>query len=339
MMVYSMVLISALSFIVWLHHFFTMGAGPAVNSFFGVSTMLIAIPTGVKIFNWLFTLYRSKIRFTVAHMWALAFIPNFVIGGLTGVMLAVAPADYQYHNSYFLIAHFHYVLIAGTVFGVFSGLHYWWPKMFGHVLNEKMGKWAFWLWVIGFNVCFMPMYFVGLQGMTRRMYTYPANAGWTTLNQIETVGAFLMGIGFIVMVYMIYWSARYGERDLTGDPWDGRTLEWMTTSPAAEYNFAVVPHAAGIDSFWEMKKNGEIEKLRKQPIKEIHMPDNSGRPILISLAFFVAGFGLVFGWIWMAIIGLVGVILGLVLRSFENDEGHHIPVDVIERTEREAGRL
>ena len=339
MMVWSMVLISALSFVVWLHHFFTMGAGPAVNSFFGVSTMLIAIPTGVKLFNWLFTLHRSKIRFTVAHMWALAFIPNFVIGGLTGVMLAVAPADYQYHNSYFLIAHFHYVLIAGTVFGVFAGLHYWWPKMFGHVLNEKMGKWAFWLWIIGFNVCFFPMYFVGLQGMTRRMYTYPVNAGWTSLNFIETIGAFLMGIGFIVMVYMIYWSARYGERDLTGDPWDGRTLEWMTASPAAEYNFAHVPHASGIDAFWEMKKNGEIERLRKQPIKEIHMPDNSGRPIIISLAFFIAGFGLVFGWIWMALIGLVGIILGLILRSFENDEGHHIPVDVIERTEREAGRL
>ncbi len=341
MMVWSMVLISVLSFVVWVHHFFTMGAGPAVNSFFGVSTMLIAIPTGVKLFNWLFTMFRAKIRFTVANLWALAFIPNFVIGGLTGVMLAVAPADYQYHNSYFLIAHFHYVLIAGTVFGMFAGLHYWWPKMFGHKLDETLGKWAFWLWVIGFNVCFFPMYFVGLQGMTRRMYTYPANAGWTTLNFIETIGAFMMGIGFLVMCYMIYYSARYGERDLTGDPWDGRTMEWMTASPAPEYNFATLPEMDGIDKFWYMKKEkGAVEKWRKQKIEEIHMPDNSGRPFIMSVIFFIAGFGLCFEWIWLAIVGLVGIILFMVLRSlFDPDEGHHIPVDVIERTEREAGRL
>ncbi|WEG13035.1 cytochrome aa3 quinol oxidase subunit I [Pullulanibacillus sp. KACC 23026] len=341
MMVWSMVLISALSFIVWVHHFFTMGAGPAVNSFFGVSTMLIAIPTGVKLFNWLFTLRHSKIRFTVAHMWALAFIPNFVIGGLTGVMLAVAPADYQYHNSYFLIAHFHYVLIAGTVFGMFAGLHYWWPKMFGHILDEKLGKIAFWLWMVGFNVCFFPMYFVGLQGMTRRMYTYPANAGWTSLNFIETIGAFLMGIGFIVMVWMIIYSARHGERDVTGDPWDGRTMEWMTSSPAPEYNFATLPDMSGIDRFWYMKQEkGAVEKWRKQKIEEIHMPDNSGRPFIMCVLFFIAGFGLCFEWIWLAIVGLAGILLFMVLRSlFDPDEGHHIPVDVIERTEREAGRL
>lgn len=338
-MVYSMVAISALSFLVWVHHFFTMGSGPAVNSFFGVSTMAIAIPTGVKVFNWLLTLYRSKIRFSTANLWALAFIPNFIIGGVTGVMLAVAPADYQYHNSYFLIAHFHYVLIAGTVFACFAGLHYWWPKMFGHILNERLGKWAFWIFVVGFNVCFLPMYFVGFMGMTRRMYTYPAGLGWTSWNFVETIGAFGMGIAFIIMVYNVYWSARYGKRDTTGDPWDGRTLEWATTSPAAEYNFATVPEVHDHDAFWDMKKKGEVEKWHKQPLKPIHMPDNSYRPIVMSVAFFVAGFGFVFEWFWLGIIGLIGVAVCMLLRTFEKDDGHHIPVEEIERTERAAGRL
>lgn len=338
-MVWSMIVICVLSFFVWVHHFFAMGAGPAVNSFFGVSTMLIAIPTGVKIFNWLLTLYKAKIRFTTANLWALAFIPNFVIGGITGVMLAVVPADFQYHNSYFLIAHFHYVLIAGTVFAVFAGLHYWWPKMFGHMLNERLGKWAFWIFVIGFNVCFLPMHFVGLMGMTRRLYTYPADLGWTPWNFIETIGAFAMGVAFIIMVYNIYWSARYGERDTTGDPWNGRTLEWAVSSPAPEYNFATIPEVKSLDAFWEMKKNGEVEKWRKQPLEPIHMPDNSYRPFVISVLFFIAGFGFVFEWLWLGVIGLIGVFLCLALRSFEKDEGHHIPIEEIERTERAAGRL
>ncbi|GGH85546.1 cytochrome aa3-600 menaquinol oxidase subunit 1 [Pullulanibacillus pueri] len=338
-MVYSMVAISVLSFLVWTHHFFTMGSGAAVNSVFGISTMAISVPTGVKIFNWLLTMHRSKIRFTVANLWSLAFIPNFVIGGVTGVMLAVAAADYQYHNSYFLIAHFHNVLIAGTVFACFAGLTYWWPKMFGHVLNERLGKWTFWIFVIGYNVCFLPQYWLGFMGMTRRTYTYPSGLGWMPLNVISTVGGFLMGIGFMIMVYNVYYSARYGKRDTTGDPWNGRTLEWATTSPAAEYNFANVPEVRDQDAFWEMKKSNRVKEWLNQPIKDIHMPNNSGRPIIMAFFFFVAGFGLTFEWIWVGAIGLFGVLITMVLRSFENDTGHHIHKEEVERTEREAGRI
>ncbi|MFC7394654.1 cytochrome aa3 quinol oxidase subunit I [Scopulibacillus cellulosilyticus] len=338
-MVFSMIAISVLSFITWVHHFFTMGASAGVNSFFSLSTMLIAIPTGVKIFNWLFTLNKGKLEFSTAMLWSLAFIPNFLIGGLTGVMLAVAPADYQYHNSDFLVSHFHYVLIGGTVFAAFAGLTYWWPKMFGHILNERLGKWAFWIFMISFNVCFLPMYLVGLLGMTRRMYTYPAGLGWTGLNFVETIGAFGMGLGFIVMVYNIYWSARYGERDTTGDPWDGRTLEWATTSPAPEYNFAHIPTIQQVDDFYYMKKEGRDKEMHKAPYKPIHMPNNSGVPIIMGVFFFISGFGLVFDWIWMGIVGALGILACMLYRSFETHDHHHIPVDEIERTEREAGRF
>ncbi len=333
-MVYSIVGIAFLSFLVWVHHFFTMGAGADVNSFFSITTMAIAIPTGVKIFNWLFTLRRGKIRFTTAMLWSLAFIPNFVIGGVTGVMLAMAAADYQYHNSYFLIAHFHYVLIAGTVFACFAGLHYWYPKMFGHILNERLGKWTFWLFMIGFNICFFPMYFLGLMGMTRRMYTYSAGLGWTPLNVVASVGAALMGIGFIVLCYNIYYSARYGERDMTGDPWNGRTLEWATSSPPAHYNFAIIPEVTDLDAYWVMKKTGKGLEIDEEKLKPIHMPSNSGRPFLISIAFFFAGFGLVFEWYKLAIVATIFIVLGLVLRSFDYDDGYYISVDEIKRTER-----
>ncbi len=343
-MVVSMVAIAILSFTTWVHHFFTMGAGASVNSFFSFSTMLIAVPTGVKMFNWLFTMYKGRIQFTTSMLWALAFIPNFLIGGLTGVMLAVAPADYQYHNSYFLVAHFHYVLIAGTVFGVFSGLYYWWPKMFGHILNEKIGKWAFWIFMISFNMTFMPMYFLGLMGMTRRMYTYPAGLGWGPLNMIETIGALGMGLGFVVMVYDIVYSIRHPEKDLTGDPWDGRTLEWSIPSPAPEYNFAVIPEVKGIDAYWMMKhpKGQEPEPTKavdKSKIRPIHMPNNSYRPFIISVAFFVAGFGFIWQWYWLGIPGLIVVVIGLFLRSFEYDDEHFISTEEIVQTETAAGRL
>jgi len=334
-MVWSMLAISILSFVVWVHHFFTMGAGGAVNSFFSITTMAISIPTGVKIFNWLFTLYKGRIRFTAAMMWSLAFIPNFVIGGVTGVMLAMAAADYQYHNSYFLIAHFHYVLIAGTVFACFAGLHYWYPKMFGHMLNERLGKIAFWLFMIGFNVCFFPMYFLGLMGMTRRMYTYSASTGWMPLNVIASIGAVGMGLGFLVLVYNIYWSARHGERDLTGDPWDGRTLEWATKTPIPHYNFAIIPDVKGLDAYWLAKKEAKEQKKAEQKIqyKPIHMPSNSGRPFVMSVFFFIAGFGFVFDWLIMGIAGVIGVLICMVLRSFEYDEGYYVSVEEIERTE------
>jgi cytochrome aa3-600 menaquinol oxidase subunit 1 len=253
-------------------------------------------------------------------------------------MLAVAPADYQYHNSYFLISHFHYVLVGGTVFGCLAGLYYWWPKMFGFKLDERQGKLAFWLFNIGFNVCFFPQYFVGLMGMTRRIYTYPAGLGWTPYNFISTVGAYMMGVGFLIMVYNIWYSVRNGERDVTGDIWNGRTLEWSISSPAPHYNFARIPEVDDVDAWWHMKQRKRKQPWELRPLKPIHMPNNSGRPFIMSIWFFIAGFGLVFEWYWMGIIGLLGVLYCMVKRSFEYDDHHYIQVDEIERTESAAGR-
>ncbi|TKD70461.1 cytochrome aa3 quinol oxidase subunit I [Pseudalkalibacillus hwajinpoensis] len=334
-MVYSMVVIAGLSFLVWVHHFFTMGAGGAVNSFFSITTMLIAVPTGVKIFNWLFTLYKGRIRFTTAMLWSLAFIPNFVIGGVTGVMLAMAAADYQYHNTYFLVAHFHYVLISGTVYACFAGLHFWYPKMFNHRLNERLGKWTFWIFVAGFNLCFFPMYFLGLAGMPRRVYTYGIGDGWMSLNVLATMGGVLMGIGFLILVYNIYYSFRYSPRETTGDPWDGRTLEWSTPAPVPHYNFAHLPEVKGHDAFWIMKEEiKQGKKPEKKPYKPIHMPSYSGVPVVMSVFFFIAGFGMVFSWNWMSILGLIGVLATMVIRSFDYDKGFYVSVEEIEEHEK-----
>ena len=223
-MVYSIVGIALLSMVVWVHHFYTMGAGALVNSFFSITTMLIAVPTGVKMFNWLFTMRKGRIKMTTAMLWALAFVPCFVIGGVTGVMLAMGAADYQYHNTLFLVAHFHYVLIPGVVFAIFAGLYYWWPKMFGHMLNEKLGKIHFWLFVIGFNVTFMPMFFLGLKGAVRRAYTFSAESGFASLFLVSAIGSVILAMGFAAFCYNIYWSIRYADRNISSDPWDARTL-------------------------------------------------------------------------------------------------------------------
>ncbi|MDU5918727.1 MAG: cytochrome aa3 quinol oxidase subunit I, partial [Eggerthella sp.] len=314
-MVFSMVVISLLSFIVWAHHFYTMGHGVMVNGVFSITTMAIAVPTGVKIFNWLFTLRKGRIEFTTPMLYSLAFIPIFTIGGVTGVMLAMASADYQYHNTMFLVAHFHYVLIPGTVFAVIAGFYYWFPKLFGFRLNERQGKLAFWIIAISFNVTFMPLFFLGLKGMTRRMYTYSESTGFGPLNLIASIGAVGLAIGFIVLVYNIYWSFRYAERDKTGDPWNARTLEWSTHSPVPEYNFAVVPEVDDLDPFWKAKKTGK--PLYNGKIEEIHMPNNSGQPIILGIIFFFFGFFMVFSWWIPAIIAGLGVIVMLAVRSFE----------------------
>ncbi|MEC0334205.1 cytochrome aa3 quinol oxidase subunit I [Paenibacillus sp. FSL R5-0527] len=330
-MVFSMVVISLLSFIVWAHHFYTMGHGVMVNGVFSITTMAIAVPTGVKIFNWLFTLRKGRIEFTTPMLYSLAFIPIFTIGGVTGVMLAMASADYQYHNTMFLVAHFHYVLIPGTVFAVIAGFYYWFPKLFGFRLNERQGKLAFWIIAISFNVTFMPLFFLGLKGMTRRMYTYSESTGFGPLNLIASIGAVGLAIGFIVLVYNIYWSFRYAERDKTGDPWNARTLEWSTHSPVPEYNFAVVPEVDDLDPFWKAKKTGK--PLYNGKIEEIHMPNNSGQPIILGIIFFFFGFFMVFSWWIPAIIAGLGVIVMLAVRSFERDHGRHIPVKEIKKTE------
>lgn len=330
-MVFSMVVISILSFLVWAHHFYTMGHGATVNGFFSVTTMAIAVPTGVKIFNWLFTLRKGRIEFTTPMLYSLAFIPIFTIGGVTGVMLAMASADYQYHNTMFLVAHFHYVLIPGTVFAVIAGFYYWFPKLFGFRLNEKQGKAAFWTIAISFNVTFLPLFFLGLKGMTRRMYTYSASTGFGPLNLIASIGSVGLLIGFMLLVYNIYWSFRYAPRDTTGDPWNARTLEWSTPSPVPEYNFAIVPTVHGLDPFWEHKKGGK--QLYEGELEEIHMPNNSGQPFILSVIFFVWGFAMVFSWWPAAVVSTVGIVVMLAIRSFEKDHGHHIPVKKIKETE------
>ncbi|GGF19096.1 quinol oxidase subunit 1 [Halobacillus andaensis] len=336
-MVWAIILIAGLSFLVWVHHFFTMGAGAFVNSVFSISTMLIAVPTGVKIFNWLGTLYKSRINNTVAMMWSLAFIPSFVIGGVTGVMLGMASADYQFHNSYFLVAHFHYVLIAGTVFACFAGLVFWYPKMFGHKLNERLGRWSFWFFVIGFHVCFFPQYFAGLDGMPRRVFTIIPE--WMPLNIISTVGAFGMGVGFAIFCYTIVYSYRYSERETSGDSWDdGRTLEWATPTPIPFYNFATVPHVDSQDAYVKLKEEGKTT-FEEDELEPIHMPSNTGQPIIFMAFLAIASFGLVFEWMWMAIAGLLAGIVMMVIRSFDYDEGYHVEVDEIKRTERSARGL
>ncbi|WP_214629678.1 cytochrome aa3 quinol oxidase subunit I [Paenibacillus agaridevorans] len=337
-MIISLVVISGLSFLVWVHHFFTMGGSAALNNVFSITTMAIAIPTGIKIFNWLGTLYKGRIQFTTAMLWALAFIPTFIIGGVTGVMLGMAAADFQYHNNYFLVAHFHYTLIAGVVFACFAGFVYWYPKMFGHKMNERIGKLAFWFFAIGFNVCFLPQFLLGFAGMPRRVYTYLPEDGWTALNVVSTIGAVGMGIGFVILVYNVNYSMRNAKKETTGDAWNGRTLEWATTTAIPpHYNFAVLPEIKEIDAFWHIKQQNKETKKEDMDYKPIHMPSNASTPFIMSILFFVGGFGLVFELWWMAIISGIGILACMVLRSLRShkeDEGYYVSVDEIKKLEQ-----
>lgn len=337
-MVASMVVISVLSCLVWAHHFFTMGQGAASNSFFSITTMAIAVPTGVKIFNWLFTMYKGKIRFTVPMLYSVGFIPLFTIGGVTGVMLAMSAADYQYHNTMFLVAHFHNTIIPGVVYAMLAGLTYYWPKMFGFMLNERIGKWTFWLLSIGFVLAFFPMYITGLDGQARRMYTYSEATGYGMLNMISFIGAGIMAIAFILIVYNIYYSIRYASRDIGSDPWNARTLEWATHTPIPEYNFAIEPQVNSLEPLWDHKK-GKYD-LFPGTINKIHMPNNSGMPIILAGIFFVWGFSFVFA-IWaLVIISTIGIFACLAARSFEDDHGRYIPVEeIIEEEKIGGGRL
>lgn len=330
-MVASMVIISLFSFLVWTHHFFTMGQGSLTNSIFSITTMAIAIPTGVKIFNWLFTLWKGKIVFTTPMLYSMLFIPLFTIGGVTGVMLAMSAADYQYHNTMFLVAHFHNVIIPGVVFAMLAGLTYYWPKMFGFMLNERIGKWTAWLISIGFSLAFFPMYITGLDGQARRMYTYSESTGFGPLNMVSFIGAAIMAIGFVLIVYNVYYSVRYSPRNIGSDPWDARSLEWSTHSPIPEYNYAIVPQVNSSEAFWDAKKNGHV--LFKGEYEEIHMPNNSGLPFILGCIFFVWGFSFVFS-LWIpAVLTTIGIFVCMALRSFEKDHGRHISVKEIEETE------
>jgi cytochrome o ubiquinol oxidase subunit I len=297
--------ICILSFMVWLHHFFTMGAGANVNAFFGIMTMIIAIPTGVKVFNWLFTLYGGRIRYEVPVFWALGFMVTFVIGGLTGVLMAVPPADFVLHNSLFLVAHFHNVIIGGVLFGAMAGYNYWFPKVFGFTLDKRLGQVSFWCWFVGFYLAFMPLYILGLFGMTRRMQHY-ANTSWQPYLIVAEVGAVVILCGILATIAQLVVSirSRAQRRDLTGDPWDGRTLEWSTASPPPRYNFAVMPRVESQDAFAYMKERATAAKVSPEQYESIELPGNSPNGFVTAFFAVITGFALIWHIWWMAILGI-----------------------------------
>ncbi len=337
-MVYATMAIALLSLIVWLHHFFTMGNGANVNTFFGITTMIIAVPTGVKIFNWLLTMYRGRVRFEAPMLWTIGFLITFTIGGMSGVLLAEPPADFVLHNSLFLVAHFHNVIIGGVVFGVFAGISYWAPKIFGFRLNERLGRAAFWCWFIGFYVAFMPLYALGLMGATRRMDHYDV-AAWHPLFIVAAVGAAIIFAGVILQVAQVVVSIRQREqtRDLTGDPWNGRTLEWSIPSPAPAYNFARIPVVRERDAFWDMKQRGV--DLKSSTFVPIHMPRNKAAGFIVAGFAFVVAFAMIWHIWWMAIVGLAGVIGTLIRHAFDDDRDYHFGADEVRRVEGLHGRV
>lgn len=334
-MVFATILIGFMSFMVWAHHMFTTGLGAVANSIFAISTMAIAVPTGVKIFNWLFTMWGGKIRFTVANLFAVAFIPTFVIGGMTGVMLAAAPADYQYQDSYFVVAHFHYVIVGGLILAIFAGLYYWWPKMFGRMLSEKWGQIHFWTFFIGFHLTFFPQHFLGLMGMPRRVFTYHPGQGLATGNFISTIGAFCMGLGTLAFLINIFISSKKGVI-ADGDPWDARTLEWAIPSPAPEYNFKQTPLVRGLDPLWKEKMAGNKEMTPAEPLGSIHMPSSSVLPFVMAVGLFIAGFGFIYRNFFVAGAGIAVFIICMFIRSIFDDHGWHIEPEEIQEKGVEA---
>lgn len=343
-MVWASIVITFLAFVVWLHHFFTMGAGANVNAFFGIATMIIAIPTGVKIFNWMLTMFRGRITFSVPMLWTLGFISTFAIGGMTGVLMSVPGVDFQLHNSVFLVAHFHNVIIGGVVFGYFAGITYWFPKTFGFKLNEKYGRLSFWCWLIGFYIAFTPLYILGLMGMTRRLNHYSAATGWHPYLIIAAVGAVVIGIGVFFQIVQVVVSIRDREktRDLTGDAWDGRTLEWSIPSPPPFYNFAFTPTVDSIDPFWKTKQGWEKNgKPTEKPVyQDIHMPKNTATGFVVAVFSGIFGFGMVWHIMWMIALGLLGIGVTVARRSFNTDIDYYVKAEEVERIEnaiREGG--
>ncbi|OOG61630.1 cytochrome o ubiquinol oxidase subunit I [Rhodanobacter sp. B04] len=337
-MVYATVVITVLSYLVWLHHFFTMGSGASVNSFFGITTMIISIPTGAKIFNWLFTMYRGRITFEVPMLWTVAFMVTFTIGGMTGVMLAVPPADFALHNSLFLIAHFHNVIIGGVLFGLFAGINYWFPKAFGFRLDPFWGKVSFWFWVVGFYFAFMPLYVLGLMGVTRRLNHFedPSLQIWF---QIAAFGALLIALGIGAMLIQFYVSFRHREalRDHTGDPWGGRTLEWSTSSPPPAYNFAFTPRVHNRDAWWQMKQHN-YERPTADFIA-IHMPKNTGAGVILGGISTVLGFAMIWHMWPLAVLSFIALLAVAIGHTFNYQRDYHIPADEVSRVEAARSEL
>ncbi|MFI8570636.1 cytochrome o ubiquinol oxidase subunit I [Stenotrophomonas bentonitica] len=332
-MVYATSSIGILSFFVWLHHFFTMGSGANVNAFFGIMTSIISIPTGVKLFNWLFTMYRGRIRYHSSTLWTIGFMVTFALGGMTGVMLAIPGADFVLHNSLFLIAHFHNVIIGGVVFGCLAGISFWFPKAFGFTLNERWGKISFWCWLVGFYLAFMPLYVLGFKGMTRRMNHYGVE-GYQPWLIVAAIGALVIAAGIAAMFIQFYVSVRdrKANMDLTGDPWNARSLEWATSSPPPFYNFARLPAITSLEQHWDDKQHGRAWQ-RQDRYEDIHMPRNTASGVVISVFSLILCFALVWHMWVLAGIGLIGVIATFVLRSYDRDVDYYVPAAEVKQIE------
>ncbi|GAB4225713.1 MAG: cytochrome o ubiquinol oxidase subunit I [Chlamydiales bacterium] len=340
-MVWALILITFLSFIVWLHHFFTMGASPHVNGFFAFMTMLIAIPTGVKIFNWLFTKFRGRVHFTSPMLWFFAFVLNFSVGGMTGILLSSPPVDFQVHNSLFLIAHFHGMVIGGVLFGFFAGFTYWFPKFTGFFLDDKLNRYAFWFWLSGFLIAFMPLYMLGFMGATRRLDHYDFETGWHPLFITVFIGVLIILIGASIQFFGLFWSIfnqdKYRDNS-GGDPWNARTLEWSVPSPPPIYNFAIIPTVNQIDPLWATKR-GQAPEQQKE-YEDIYLPKNSPTGFFIGFFAMVFGFGMTWYMYWLAIIGFVGMIGSLLIRLWGKEEYEVIPAQKVrEMEEKREGRL
>ncbi len=336
-MVWATVAIAFLSFTVWVHHFFTMGAGADVNAFFGIATMIISVPTGVKVFNWLATMYRGKITFATPMMWTIAFLITFSIGGMTGVLMSIPAVDFQVHNSVFLVAHFHNTIIGGVVFGLFAGYTYWFPKMFGFTLNEMWGKRAFWCWVTGFYTAFMPLYALGLMGMTRRLDHYDASTGFHPYLVVAAIGVAIILAGIICQAIQLIVSIRDREknRDLTGDPWDARTLEWSIPSPPPFYNFAIDPVVDSRDPFWaEKQKRKQPGYVAQKPqYTDIHMPKNTSVGFLIGMFSLLFGFSMVWVMPLPATVGGIAILACIIARTFNFDTEYYVKAAEVEKIE------
>jgi len=329
-MVFATILIGFLGFMVWAHHMFTVGLGPTANAIFAVATMAIAVPTGMKVFNWILTIWGGSIKVTTPMLYALGFIPSFVAGGVTGVMQASAPLDYQLHDSYFIVAHFHYVIVGGIVTALFGSAHFYWPIFFNRMLNETLGKITFWVFFIGFHLTFFVQHFLGLMGMPRRVFTYREGQGWDQFNYISTIGALMMGVGVILMVINCLMSIK--GKPAGRDPWgDGRTLEWSIPQPIPFYNFRQTPLVRGLDPWWIEKQEGNKEITFAEPVGDIHMPNNSAIPFVISMGLFIAAFGALYNqdadkpWsIYVLIAGLAITFGAMIFRSVKDDHGFHL---------------
>jgi cytochrome o ubiquinol oxidase subunit 1 len=321
-MVVALLAIAILSFTVWLHHFFTMGAGADVNTFFGIMTMIIAIPTGVKVFNWIFTMYRGRVRFTTPMLWFMGFIVTFTLGGLTGVMMSVPSADFQFHNSLFLVAHFHTMIVGGVLFGAFAGFAYWFPKFTGFTLNERLGRYAFWNWIVGFLLAFIPLYILGFMGATRRLDHYDPSIGWQGLFVVAGIGVAIICVGVFFQLLQVGYSIwKRNDNRVGNDPWNGRSFEWSIASPPPEYNFAVIPTVTQRDEFWEQKKK-KHGSLLKPAYEDIWLPKNSGLGPIIGAFALLFGIAVIWHMWWLLVVGLVGVVVTLIIRltSDETEE-------------------